>query len=70
MSNTIILAGEASNEESMIRDIFLDHFCYVFTCMELAFQIRRITVMLHIAIMGPLCFCTGLPLGKPDCFPA
>ncbi len=70
MCYTIVLTGETSDEKRMIGYVFFVNSADVFSCMIFSLDIRAVTKVLNIALMSPLCFRAGFPLGKPYGLPS
>jgi hypothetical protein len=70
MSYAVVLTRESTYEERVIRDSILVHLTDVLSSMILTSHVCAVTIMLNVAVMSPLRFCTRLPLREPRCFPS
>jgi hypothetical protein len=70
MSYAIVLARKSTYEERMIRNSILVHLADVLSSVILTSHVCTVAIMLNVAVMSPLSFCTRLPLREPRCFPS
>ena len=70
MSYAVVLARKSTYEERMIRNSILVHIADVLSSVILASHVCAVAIMLNVAVMSPLRFCSRLPLRELRCFPS